>query len=405
MTILRSLRELRSQPDPALAFLTGQPFDSFGSTWTASGQTVTESKALHVIAVYACISIIADAISALPLDVYEDAEDGLCVEVVAPDWIEKPSTDGTRFEFLQRVITSLLIAGDTFIFVVRDDRGSIIDLIPLSPDNVVVKQDSVGRKFFMIGQQPFSTYQILHVPAFIRPGDLTGLSPIEVARQGLGLSIAAEEYGGRFFGQGATMSGVVETPDMLTDEQARIMAKSFQAQHSGTSKAHLPGVLTGGSKWVPITVPNEQAQFLETRKFQVAEIARLYRVPPYLIGDVERSTSWGTGIEEQNRRFIEYTLQSWLVRLEAAFTSLLPSPKQFVKFNLDALLRGSTKERYEAHGVALKNGFMSVNEVRALEDLPPVEGGDVPYRELNLGPVVAGDTAPAPDPTTQGGQA
>jgi HK97 family phage portal protein len=200
------------------------------------------------------------------------------------------------------------------------------------------------------------------------------MSPIEASKEAIALGLATEEFGSRFFGQGATMSGIIKTPGKLDAEGAEIIRRTFQQEHQGNRKAHLPGVLTAGADWQPITIPPDQAQFLETRRFQAEEVARIYRVPLHLIQHLDKSTSWGTGIEEQNAGFATHTLRPWIARLEIAFSELMPGP-QMVKFNLDDLLRAKTLDRYNAYAIALSNGILNKDEVREKEDMPPLPDG------------------------------
>ena len=205
-------------------------------------------------------------------------------------------------------------------------------------------------------------------------GELRGVSPLEVQRQAIGLGLTAEEFGARFFAQGTTMAGVIEHPKNPKPDEAELLRTMFRKSHSGINKSHAVGVLTGGAKWQSITVTPEQAQFLDTRRFQKADIALFYQVPPYRV-DPSITSTWGSGIEEQNKMFVDETLMPWVVRIEEAISLFLLPPGQFIKFNLDARLRANTKDRYESYQVAIDSGLMNVDEARALEDLPPLPNG------------------------------
>jgi HK97 family phage portal protein len=229
------------------------------------------------------------------------------------------------------------------------------------------------------------------------PGNDYGLSPVQVFAQSIGLALAAEQYGSKWFRDGASPSSVLETDASLDDDQVKRVQRNWITSHGGK---RLPAVLSGGFKWKPITITPEESQFLETRGFQVAEIARMFGVPPHMVGDVERSTSWGTGIEQQNIAFVTHTLLPWLTRIEQAFNRITPNG-QFVKFNVNALLRGDLKSRYEAYQLALDSGFANPDEVRALEEMPPIPGGlGQKFRQpLNMAPLGYEPPEPAPAPT------
>lgn len=242
-----------------------------------------------------------------------------------------------------------------------------------------------GRKVVIVAGDTMSEFtqrnpggDVLHILGHTADG-LVGLSPIEQARQAIGSGLAVEAFGNRFFKNGAISSAAIEMPagSQPTEDQLKQLQAQLTRKHAGLKNAWKPIVLANGATFKPMTVPNDQAQFIETAKLSVAEIARLYRVPPHLIGDVERSTSWGTGIEQQGIGFVTYTLDPWLTRLEDSFNQLLPRG-QFIKFNVNGLLRGDAAARsayYQAMG-QLK--AIEINEIRALEDLPPLDGGDQP---------------------------
>jgi HK97 family phage portal protein len=244
--------------------------------------------------------------------------------------------------------------------------------------------------------------RMFHIPGLSWPGKLKGISPLEAARHLVGAGLGSQEYAERFYGQGMHQSGVIEAEDDLTIEQAKEVKQDFQRITGGLRKAHLPAVLVK-AKWNPMTVSPEQAQFLETRAFSGNEIARFFRVPPHMIADVEKSTSWGTGIEQQGIGFVTYTLAPWLTRLEQAYsTFLLNRPFQrnaFVKFNVNGLMRGDIKTRFETYQIARQNGLMNADEIRALEDQPPLPdgAGEEYWRPANIGVVGEEQTDPGPD--------
>ena len=241
--------------------------------------------------------------------------------------------------------------------------------------------------------------EMFHVQAFSLPGQLKGVPPLEMARNMIGAGLAGQEYGERFFAQGLGAAGVIEVPGDLTIEQARELKSDFAKANTGLRKQHLPPVLTAGAKWAQLSISPEQAQFLESRQFSVAEVARFYGVPPHMIGDVERSTSWGTGIEQQGIGFVTYTLMPWLERLEQAYTRhLLFRPGGFVKFNVSGLLRADLKTRMEAHAIGRQWGWRSADEVRAFEDERPLPDGLGQSYMVPLNMAVMGGPTPAEPP-------
>jgi HK97 family phage portal protein len=268
--------------------------------------------------------------------------------------------------------------------------------MPLHPDHVRVERDANGQKRYRLPSgEPIPRADILHVRLFPQAGLDVSPSPIQVARETIGLGLAAQAFGARWFGEGAAPSSMLTTDQPLSDTQVKQLKSEWIATHGGRRQ---PAILAGGLKWEPITITPEESQFLETRKFQRAEIASLFRVPPHMIGDLDRTTSWGTGIEQQSIGFVVHTLRPYLERIEGALTRLLPG-QQFVKFNVDGLLRGDTPARYTAYQQALDGGWMNPDEVRALEDRPPIPGGaGKKYRQpLNYGPLGYDPTSqPAP---------
>lgn len=362
----------------------------YGPDWSNpladSGVTVNEQTAMRLVSVYACVTLIADSIRALPVDVFRRSGDERLMVSRPPLWLQSPNPDQTWGQFIDYALHSLLTNGNAFIWLpTRDVQGFPDTLIVLHPDDVSVEKKGPASKTITVQGRKHREFTarnqqgtVLHILGHTADG-LVGLSPIEQARQAIGSGLAIEEFGNRFFANGAVTSATVELPQgsVPTPEQLKGLSRQFGRDHTSLKNAWKPIVLANGATYKPMTVPNDQAQFIESARLSVAEIARLYRVPPHLIGDVERSTSWGTGIEQQGIGFVTYTLMPWMVRLEDAFNQLLPRGQGF-KFNANGLLRGDTQARssyYEAMG-RLK--AIHVNEIRALEDLPPFPDGDNP---------------------------
>lgn len=368
--------------------------------WTDAGEHVNDRTALRLAAVYACVRLLADSVSSLPLDAYRKR--GPVREEISPPpaLIRKPSNHLENFEFLFQTVTSLALRGNSFHLINKRDAFEYpIEMEPIHPDCVQVEADEkTGLPTYAIEGTRVPRHDLVHIRRFSLPGSVVGLSPIQQAQVGIGLGLAAEKFGARWFGQSATPSSVLETDQNLDEMQARRLQKAWISSHGG--KRH-PAVLSGGVKWRPISVTPEESQFLETRAFQRGEIAMLFGIPPHMIGDTNKATSWGSGIEQQSIGFVTYTLRPWLSCIESALSALLPRG-QFVKFNVSALLRGDTAARYEAYSTGRLGGWLSVNEIRALEDMPPVgPEGDTYIQPLNMAPLGGEDPGtqdPKPDP-------
>lgn len=354
-------------------------WDSQSST-TYSGTQVTTNSALQLLAVYGCVRLIADGISTLPIDVLRRRPDGTIEDIALPSWLEYPVTGLHRSAWLTQVLSSVLLAGNAFIAVMRTDTR-ISELPVLDPAKVrVVRRE--GRRQVLVNGAPVA-FDVLHIPAVMLPGEEVGISPVEYARQSIGVGLAAQEFGARFFGQGAVMSGVIENPGPLTPSKTREMAQAWGRAHSGKAKAHLPGVLTDGATWKPTSVTNEQAQFLETRGFTAAEIAgQMFLVDPTDLGIPSPSGQSQTyaNVEQRNIRRVQVTYLPWLVRLEAVLSPLLAAPS-YVKFNVNGLLRGDTKSRFEAYKIGIDEGFLTANEARAFEDWSPIDEPEPSFTE------------------------
>lgn len=352
-----------------------------------AGVPVNERTSLQLIAFFACVRLLADTVASLPWDSYRRRE-GQRVEVdPQPSLLADPFSELTDFEWKHMLMVSLAMRGNFYGAVIERDRLEYpTQIMPLHPDSVRRDRDPrTGRRRAWVEGDAFPVEDLFHVRGFTLPGAEEGLSTINAARQSIGLGIAAQRFGARWFGDGAAPSSVLESDQAVDDDTALLTQKRWISSHGGR---RYPAVLSGGFKWKPITITPEESQFLETRKLSWTEMAMLVGVPPYMIGHTEKSTSWGTGIEQQSIGFVTYNLRSWLTRVEAAVTQILPRG-QFVKFNVDALLRGDIKTRFEAYRIAIEGGFRNPDEVRALEDLPPIPDGlGEQFRQpLNFGPL------------------
>lgn len=354
---------------------------------TTSGMPVTEQSALQLSVFYACVRLLADSIACLPWDSFRKKDNAPHRVDPQPALLKQPHPDLTVFDWKHEMVVSLAIKGNFYGLVTeRDALEYPANILPLHPDWVVLTRDPKSglKKAYVNGQQ-VPLEDLFHIRRFTLPGYDIGLSPLQVFKQGIGLGLAAEEFGGHWFRDGAAPSSVLTTDQSLTPDQVKATQKEWIASHGGKRR---PAVLSGGFKWEPVTITPEESQFLQTRKFQVAEIARMFGIPPHMVGDVDRSTSWGTGIEQMAVGFVTFTLMPWLTCIEAALNRITPNG-QFIKFNPEGLLRGDVSGRYTAYQIAIDTGWMNPDEARAYEDLPPIPGGEgAKYRQpLNFGPL------------------
>ena len=297
----------------------------------------------------------------------------------------------TSFVFRETLMTHLLLWGNAYAQLIRNGKGEVIALYPLMPNRMTVDRDNKGRLYYQYWRGKdeaklsrdniviLQPSDVLHIPGLGFDG-LVGYSPIAMAKNAVGMAIACEEYGAKFFANGATPGGILEHPGIVKDP-ARVR-ESWNAVYQGSGNAHRIAVLEEGMKYTPIGISPEQAQFLETRKFQINEIARIFRVPPHMVGDLEKSSF--SNIEQQSLEFVKYTLEPWLVRWEQAMVRSLLSKTEkeqyFIKFNVDGLLRGDYESRMNGYATARQNGWMSANDIRQLENLDRIsekEGGDL----------------------------
>ena len=371
---------------------------SFQSLWGAGDLTSYETQSaayvnyntsLTVNAVWACVSLISDTVSALPVDTYI-RRDGIAFPYrPKPAWVSKPDVAIPSVAFWQQTMISLLIDGNAFVRLFRDSKGEIINMVILNPLNVQVSRNALGQKFYtstVEGNKVLSGDEMLHISgSILMPGEFRGKSPIDTLRENIGLAISLESFAARFFGQGTTQNGVIEYPGALTAEQAENLSKSFDRQHKGFRKAHKTGILSGGATFKPTMVANDQAQMLDSRRLAVEDVARAYRVPTDMIGLNNGGQSYNS-VEAKNIAFLTHTLRPWLAKLEDAFSTLLPDTA-FLAFSTDDLLRGDYATRIEGYAKLLQNGVMSANEVRRKENMRPVDGGDivrVPLTNVNI---------------------
>lgn len=341
------------------------------STPTWSGERVTVDSALQLSTVYGCVRLIADGISTLPLDVFRRLGDGSSQEVPTPAWLEYPTVDLTMTEWLGQILVAMLTEGNAPFVVTRSDSGAIVELVPLAPSRVFVRRDN-GRRVVFVDGRPF-TGELVIIRGLMLPGAEMGLSPIEYARQTIGLGQAGIRYGAQFFAGDGNMPGVIESPGMLQGNQKTELAEQWRRKRTKGGRG-LPGVLEGGMTWKPTGVTNEQAQFLATRQYTASQIAgEIFLVDPSDLGIPVQGTSLTyANLEQRNARRLQVTFLPWIVRLEHALSALLARPR-YVKLNVSGLLRGDLKTRYESYAIGISNGFLEENEARRWEELPPLD--------------------------------
>jgi HK97 family phage portal protein len=349
------------------------------ATSTNSGTTVTQIDSLKIEAVYACVRLISDSISTLPVDTYIRVGAERRAFRPRPQWLDIPETGVTRTEHFQQVLVSLLLNGNSFTRIVRDDQG-IAALVVLNPEKVECSRDQVTRRPIYIYDQRdvIQSDDMVHITELRLPGELRGRSKIDLVKENLGLAKALEEFAARFFGQGSSASGIIEFPGNLTREQAKDLVGSFEEGHRGLRRSHRPGVLFGGAKFTKTTVDNDSAQFLESRRFAIEEIGRIFRCPPSMLGVTTAGAMSYASVEQNGIHFVQHTLRPYISKIEDGYQKLLDS-RAFLKFNVDGLLRGDQASRYAAFSTGLQSGFLSINDIHRIEDMTPTEGGDV-YR-------------------------
>lgn len=363
-----------------------------GST---SGKPINERSAMQMTAVYSCVRILAEAVAGLPLHLYKYNDTGGKEKAVDhPLYLllhDEPNPEMSSFVFRETLMTHLLLWGNAYAQIIRNGKGEVMALYPLMPNKMTVDRDKNGQLYYTYQRSSeeaptmegalvkLCPADVLHIPGLGFDG-LVGYSPIAMAKNAIGMAIACEEFGAKFFANGAAPSGVLEHPGTIKDPSR--VRDAWQSQFGGSSNSGKVAVLEEGMKYTPISISPEQAQFLETRKFQINEIARIFRVPPHMVGDLEKSSF--SNIEQQSLEFVKYTLDPWIIRWEQSMMRVLLSVDEkkeyYIKFNLEGLLRGDYQSRMNGYSIARQNGWMSANDIRELENLdriPAEQGGDL----------------------------
>jgi len=346
---------------------------SFG---TYSGTNINEDTAYTVSAVFSAVNLISTTLATLPLDVFIRDDGTRKPFRPKPEWVNRPDVDLTREAFYSAVFASMLLEGNAFIRVYANQRSEIVNLVVLNPKNVTVKRNGLGRLTFQVEgeDQPLTSDDIVFIPDLVKPGKVRGVARTEVLKESFGLALALERYSQTFFGSGTTLQGVIEYPGALTADQAADLRNGFDSAHQGWKKAHRTGVLTGGASFKTTQVDPEKSQAIEARRMAVEDVARAFNIPPHLLG-LPGTNSYAS-VEQNNLAWVTHNLRPLATKVEAAMSVLMNryrgGAEAFLRFNLQGLLRADLQTRTSSYSTMLQSGAMSINEVRALEDMPPV---------------------------------
>ena len=388
----KSLFRARDKPKDSVS---AAPTFYFGMS--SAGKSITVSTAMQVSTVYACVRVISETIASLPLHVYESTDAGSVKAVEHPLYRllhDEPNPEMTSFVLREVMLAHLLLWGNSYCQIIRSGRNRILGLYPLLPDRMVVDRDSSGTLTYTYTTSDgkivrLEPEEVLHIPGLGFDG-VMGYSPIALEKAAVGLAIATEEFGSKFFANGARPSGILTHPNTVKDPKA--LRESWNAAYGGSSNANRVAVIEEGMHYEPISIPNNDAQYLETRKFQVSEICRIFRVPPHLVGDLEHATF--SNIEHQSISFAVHTIRPWLSRIEQSLNRALFTDKEkghfYAQFNLDGLMRGDYKSRMEGYAIGRQNGWMSANDIRELENMNPIadeDGGNTYLVNGNMIPI------------------
>lgn len=387
--------KLIGREERAVSFQTIWGAGDFIEDQSLSATVVNSETALQINAVFSAISLISDTLATLPVDAYIRRGGARYPLRPRPAWVLKPDVDTTKEAFYGAMIVSLLLDGNVFVRKYRNNRGEIVNMVVLNPRDVDIKRSGLGRVLYSVKgeEKALTNDEILFIPDVVRPGQLRGTSRVEALKENLGLAIALENYAAKFFGSGTQTSGVIEVPSgvPLSAEQAKAMQVAFDSRHKGWNRAHKTAVLSGGAVYKPTNVPNDQAQFLDSRRMAVEDVARAFNVPPHLLG--LPGTNTYASVEQNNIAFVTHTLRPIAAKLESALTELLSQQTgleaAFIKISLDGLLRADITARTAAYSTMLQAGVYSINEIRSMEDMRPIddESADtvrVPLANVNL---------------------
>ena len=393
-----------SVESPAVPISSTSILDMLNVGQTTAGVSVTETSALGMTAVWRAVNLISGVCAGLPLHAFRNTDDTdvrtrMPRTSAAARLLAEPHPDMTPLEFWETVYAHLCLWGNAYIRTLRNQNGQITELWPIHPGRVRVGRESdTGTKVYCIdgGETEHTDATIMHIPGFGYDG-VCGVSPIRFARQAIAMGLAAEQYGGALFGNGSLASGILQTEQRLEQKDADKLKLRWRQKATGLNNAHDVVVLDSGAKFQQLSIPPQDAQFIESRRFQIVEVARLYGIPPHMMMETDKSTSWGTGIEQQAIGFNVYDLRRYYQRVEQRVTRILRPANAYAAYSVEGLLRGDSAQRSEFYTKLFHLGVFSTNDIRRLENLAPVgEAGDTRYRELNLGELGAPDPAASP---------
>jgi HK97 family phage portal protein len=375
---------------------------SYQSVWASgdsiefgqlSGTNITSESAFQVNAIFSAVSLIADTISTLPLDVFVRRDGARYPFRPAPAWVQNPDVDLPREAFYSSVVTSLLLEGNAFIRVFSNAQGEVVNLVVLNPTTVEVKRNALGRLQFTVKgeKKTLSSEEIIFIPDVLRPGTVRGVSRIEALKENFGLALAMEKFSATFFGQGTNLAGVIEFPGNLTQEQSDQLRNGFDKAHQGWQRGHKTGVLSGGATWKTTQIDPDKSTLVESRNMAVADVARAFNIPVHLMG-LPGTNSYAS-VEESNRAWLSTSITPLVSKIEGAISPLMMrtpgGENAFLKFNLDGLLRANIQARASAYSTGLQSGYLTINDVRRIEDMRPINDPSadtvrVPLANVNI---------------------
>ena len=360
----------------AISFQTIWGSGDFVEATSLAGVRIDAKTALQINAVFSAVSLISDTISTLPVDAYIRRDGARFSFRPRPSWVTKPDVDTTKEAFYGAVIVSLLLDGNAFIRLYSNASGEIVNMTVLNPNDVEIKRNGIGQVAFLVQGEKrlIPSDEMVFIPDLVRPGHLRGVSRAENLKENFALAKALENYASKFFGSGNQTSGVLEVPGNLTAEQAKNMQEAFDNRHKGWGKAFKTAVLSGGAVYKPTNVPNDQAQFLDSRRMAVEDVARAFNIPPHLLG-LPGTNSYAS-VEQNNLAWVTHCLRPIVQKIEGALSPLMArypgGENAFIRFNLDGLLRADINSRMSAYSTGLQAGFLTINDVRRIEDFTPI---------------------------------
>jgi HK97 family phage portal protein len=376
----RSKKEKRN--NDFLAAMTGRGGNN-------SAITVTDETAFNFTAVWAAIRILSESVAQLPLNVYQSDKLGNKAQATTHQLFNlvhrKPNSQMTTYTFIQKCMIDLLTRGNSYVYIKRNGGARPVELQPLPTADVKIVENEGAIYYELAEGGIVDQYDMLHFKVMSRDGYI-GMSPVDVGASAIGYGLALEQYGNSFFGNGAKVSGVLSTDRHLSDEAITRLKVSFQENYTNIADANKTMVLEEGLKFQQISLSNEASQFLNSREFSITEIARLFNLPPHLLRDLTKSSF--NNISEQSREFVQYSLMPYLIMMESEMNCKLFRANEIgkveVKFVVNALLRGTPKDRSEYYRTMLNIGAMSIDEIRRLEEMPTIEGGTNHFMQLNM---------------------